>query len=231
MKDRFVLASASPRRRELLSLLNLDFETKTPSQDDIPLPRKGESPGSLSERLALVKARACASEAKKGTFLGADTIVVLGKKILGKPKDAADAREMLLTLLGKKHSVITGLALIDVSTGSSTTCHVATSVTMRRYTQGEIEEYIASGDPMDKAGAYGVQNKSFRPAAHVDGCYLNVVGLPLCSLVEMLQGLGIKAKLKSSSLLPMECHNCPLRTTGEASWQESQNPETISPSL
>ena len=116
---------------------------------------------------------------------------------------------MLCSLRGDEHVVVTGIAL--VSGESERTGHASTAVTMRDYSDGEIEEYIASGDCMDKAGAYGIQHPAFSPAAGVDGCYMNVVGLPLCELSRMLAGMGVNIKKRPGWSLPQQCLECEMR--------------------
>jgi 23S rRNA (uracil1939-C5)-methyltransferase len=174
-----VLASASPRRRELLLALGLDFESVASTNDEVI--SSDESPATVSERLALAKAESVAVSHPDKAVIGADTIVVLDGAILGKPRDGVEAADMLKRLRGRQHEVITAVAVI--CNGRLFVDHVSTRVTMRSYTDGEIAAYVASGDPMDKAGAYAVQNQAFAPVASVDGCYLNVVGLPLCRRV------------------------------------------------
>jgi MAF protein len=123
----------------------------------------------------------------------ADTTVLLHGEILGKPRDEAHARQLLLTLRGRWHHVVTGIAVSRKIDGQhrieATSC--ITPVLMRNYSQAEIDAYIATGDPMDKAGSYGIQNPAFQPTRHIDGCYLNVVGLPLCVLVDLLADFNV----------------------------------------
>jgi len=169
-----------------------------------------EAPAAVAERLALEKARAIARTRGDGTpVVGADTVVVHGGVILNKPRDAQEARDMLRSLRGGEHVVITGIAL--VSGEDERTGHAGTSVTMREYTDDEIEGYIAGGDCMDKAGAYGIQHPAFSPAAGVDGCYMNVVGLPLCALARMLKDAGVDIKKRPDWSLPQQCLECGMR--------------------
>jgi len=200
-----VLASASPRRRELLLALGLDFDI-VPPPDDEASPASDELPGSLAERLALKKAESVASSHGDKVVIAADTVVVHRGRVLGKPRDAREAREMLLSLRGDEHIVITAMALI--SGENARVGHVATTVKMRDYSEDEIESYIASGDAMDKAGAYAVQDPYFRPAARVDGCWANVVGLPLCELVRMLKEAGVDIAPRPEWALPPQCAGC-----------------------
>ena len=122
--------------------------------------------------------------------VAADTAVVDGDEILGKPADAAEAAAMLRRLRGREHAVLTGVAVVDAATGRLETAVERTAVFMRAFTDDEIAAYVASGDPMDKAGAYAIQNRDFSPVARIAGCYANVVGLPLCTLACMLRALG-----------------------------------------
>ena len=169
-----------------------------------------EAPAAVAERLALEKARAIASSRGDGIpVVGADTVVVHGGIILNKPRDAQEARDMLCSLRGDEHVVVTGIAL--VSGDAERTGHAGTAVTMREYTDEEIEGYIASGDCMDKAGAYGIQHPAFSPAAGVDGCYMNVVGLPLCLLARMLRDAGVGVDARPEWSLPQQCLDCEMR--------------------
>ena len=185
------LASASPRRRELLQLLGLDYDVAVSGVDETP--GEGEdTPERLAESLALRKARAVAAERSSGLVLGADTVVTLDGVVYGKPTDAAEAGATLRALRGRTHTVITGVALIDASTGESASGFDATRVTMREYSDAEVAAYIASGNPMDKAGAYAAQDASFHPAASIEGCWTNVIGLPVCRVRAMLRERGVE---------------------------------------
>ena len=167
------LASASPRRRELLQLLGLDYDVAVSGVDETP--GEGEdTPERLAQSLALRKARAVAAERSSGLVLGADTVVALEGVVFGKPADAAEAEATLRALRGRTHTVITGVALVDAATGESSSAYDATRVTMREYSDEEMAAYIASGNPLDKAGAYAAQDASFHPAAAIEGCWTNV---------------------------------------------------------
>jgi len=159
-----------------------------------------------AERLALEKAEAISGAKGPQTVVAADTIVVHDGTILGKPRDAEEARDMLCRLRGGEHIVITGVAVL--SGGHSYIGHATTTVTMRRYSDDEIAAYIASGDALDKAGAYGIQDPYFTPAERVDGCYLNVVGLPLCTLAGMLKEAGVSLRERPLWALPARCQQC-----------------------
>ncbi len=141
--------------------------------------------------LALAKARAVAARVEAGTVLAADTVVVLGGAVFGKPADPEDARRMLRALRGRWHEVITGVALVEAPAGRETSAAVLTRVRMGDYADEEIEAYLATGEPCDKAGAYAVQGAGGRLVARVDGCYTNVVGLPLKTTRRLLVEWGI----------------------------------------
>ena len=185
-----VLASTSPRRRDLLTLGGWQFITQGADVDESQQP--GEAPEAYVLRLAENKARKCARSAPaESIILGADTAVVDGQAILGKPKDPAEAAEMLRSLRGHSHQVLTGLAVLRLSDGAMVTDLCCTDVPMRDYQEGEIEAYVASGDPLDKAGAYAIQNPAFHPVERMSGCYASVMGLPLCHLTRSLRSLGV----------------------------------------
>jgi nucleoside triphosphate pyrophosphatase len=183
-----VLASASPRRRHLLAILGLPFEVVVADIDETP--RAGEAPDALASRLARTKAETIAASHPSAVVVAADTVVALGDRLLGKPGDAAEARLMLDALRGRDHRVLTGVALARASEiiwqGGTTTL-----VWMRAYTDDEIAWYVATGRPLDKAGAYAIQDPEFRPVAHIEGCYPNVVGLPLCEVKRALATAGL----------------------------------------
>jgi len=184
---KFILASNSPRRRELLSLLDCPFQVIPADINENRQP--GESPEDYVRRLACQKARAV-SAVKEGLVIAADTIVVDDDEFLGKPLDEEDARRMLTRLRGRVHQVFTGIVLIDSQTGESFEDVCRTDVPMRDYLDAEIEAYIATGDPMDKAGAYAIQHPGFHPVEGLTGCFASVMGLPLCHLAVGLRTLG-----------------------------------------
>ena len=184
-KPLLVLASTSPRRRELLALGGWMFHTRPSDVDESQRP--GEEPVAYVLRLAESKARKCAETAHADlTILAADTAVVDGQAILGKPKDMAEAVEMLKALRGHSHQVYTGIAILGMANGSLITDLCITDVPMRAYRDDEIETYVATGDPLDKAGAYAIQNAGFHPVKDMQGCYASVMGLPLCHLTRSL---------------------------------------------
>jgi septum formation protein len=186
---RLILASASPRRRELLAQAGFDFEVRAADIDETPL--AGESAAAYVERLAIEKAQAvCAlydRDSERVTVLAADTTVVLPDgTILGKPEDAADARRMLGLLSGRTHSVMTGLAAVSTRAPGFVSAVEITQVTFLVLTDEEIATYVAGGEPLDKAGAYAIQGFAARWIPRIEGCYFNVVGLPLARTVSLL---------------------------------------------
>lgn len=183
-----ILASASPRRRELLAVLGLPFTIQIADIDESALP--DEDPTAHVRRLAETKARTVAARSGEAVVLAADTIVVQRGQILGKPVDAADARRMLRSLRDAPHQVLTAVAVAQAPNrvfSASHTSHVA----MRPYSDAEIDTYVASGDPMDKAGAYAIQNNDFAPVARFDGCFASIMGLPLGVVADLLQRAGL----------------------------------------
>ncbi|MYE31605.1 MAG: septum formation protein Maf [Chloroflexi bacterium] len=197
-----MLASASPRRRELLPALGVPFEV-IPA--DIDESGADEDAARLARDLARRKALAVAADRPADTVIGADTIVVLDGRQLGKPADAAEARAMLEALCGRTHHVVTGVAVI--ADGAEATEAVTTAVTMRDYSDDEVTRYITRGEPFDKAGAYAVQDPEFAPAAAVEGCRCAVIGLPLWALRRLLLDSGVDAEPPG---LP-DCLVCPHR--------------------
>ena len=206
-----VLASTSPRRKELMSGLGLQFRTIAPDASEEMV--EGESPREMVERLALAKATSVASSGDQGLTVGADSVVVLDGRVLGKPADADEAREMLNALRGREHQVMTGVAVVDGPVGRVWVASKVSGVTMREYSHSEVEEYVASGEPLDKAGAYAVQDRNFHPGARVEGCYANVMGLPLCLLLEMLKEAGYTLGPGAALVVPEECFECPVRVS------------------
>ncbi|MDA0797440.1 MAG: Maf family nucleotide pyrophosphatase [Chloroflexi bacterium] len=206
-RSQLVLASASPRRHEIVSRLGLEVDV-APNDVEEPAARPDQEPQDVAVERALIKARASVALRESGTIVGADTVVELDGEVLGKPLDADDAWRMLRALRNREHRVITGVALIDAATGDERTAFRATRVIMRDYSDDEIESYIASGDPFDKAGAYAVQHEGFSPAAEVRGCYLNVVGLPVCTLLKEAERFGLRITPKPDLPWP-ELSLCP----------------------
>jgi septum formation protein len=176
-----VLASASPRRSEILDLLGLSYEIRAPLTTESLT--DGESPGTEAERLAREKAAAVPSRPGE-LILAADTLVATGDRVLGKPRDGRDAVRMLMQLQGRRHEVFTGLALL--LNGRAESGVAATSVWFRSLDAAECEEYVASGEPLDKAGAYGIQGLGASIVERIEGEYFNVMGLPVQLLLSLL---------------------------------------------
>jgi septum formation protein len=181
-----VLASGSPRRRELLRALGLAFEVRAPNIDETVLP--GEEPAAHVERLARAKAEAIVRP--RELILAADTVVVLEGEIFGKPMDAADARRMLARLAGRTHGVRTGVAVHDSESGATWAGVAATAVRIGALDAAEIARYVQSGEPLDKAGAYGIQGLGALLVEEIDGNYTNVVGLPLPLVADLVREAG-----------------------------------------
>lgn len=187
----FVLASNSPRRRQLFSLTGWRFDILPADVDETPL--NGEAPQDYVLRLAEAKGRAAAGSTHPGvTIIAADTTVADGKVILGKPADGQEAMIMLQNLRGRTHQVFTALAVYDAQNDDMSTDLAATDVPMRAYSDEEIQAYIETGDPFDKAGSYAIQHPGFKPVEELTGCYANVVGLPLCHLERTLEKFGVR---------------------------------------
>jgi septum formation protein len=183
-----VLASASPRRSELLRSAGILFSVQPADIDEAPL--AGEIAQDYAERLAREKALAVSQRRPLDYVLGADTIVVVDGAILGKPRDADDAVRMLRLLAGRSHEVITGVCVVSPGAGESKTASETTRVNMCELSDDEIREYVATGEPMDKAGAYAIQGMASRWIPRIEGDYSNVVGLPLALVYGMLRELG-----------------------------------------
>lgn len=185
------------------------------SNGDEPSPDAGESPSAYVTRMAEFKARGADSSNGHTIIIGADTSVILDGAILGKPANDAEAEIMLRSLRGRVHGVITGVAVLNTSTGICETVARSSDVHLRLYTDDEMMAYIASGEPMDKAGAYAAQDQTFRPALRINGCYLNVVGLPLCDTIALLCKMGVAAGIRGDWKIPKECENCELSRATE----------------
>ncbi len=191
-----ILASASQRRQQFLRDLGLPFTIHVADIDETPLPQ--EDPAAMTQRLAEAKARTVADRLDPlpadALIIASDTTVALGAEIYGKPADAADAVRMLRDLRNRDHVVISAVSVLRLSDRRLATRVNVTTVTMRAYTDAEIDAYVASGDPLDKAGAYGIQSPGFAPACALDGCYASVMGLPLGDLCELLVGFGVQPR-------------------------------------
>jgi len=203
-----ILASNSPRRRQLLALTHWGFVVSAADVDESQL--ENESPIDYVLRLAEKKARAVSADADS-IILASDTTVVDRQDILGKPQDVTEATTMLTRLRGRTHQVYTGVALLRKSNDSLLTDLCVTDVPMRNYSDEEIRAYVATGDPLDKAGAYAIQHPDFRPVASMNGCYASVMGLPLCHVVRMMRQMGIQPHAD----VPLNCqklleYHCPV---------------------
>jgi len=186
---KLILASASPRRAEILRSAGLQFTVLSSAVDETPMP--SEVPQDLVRRLALAKAELVAARALgPAIVIAADTVVVLEGAILGKPRTSEDARQMLAKLSGRTHSVMTGVALIRLPDAERREFIETTQVHFASVSNEEIVKYLASGEPFDKAGAYAIQGLGGRFVPRIDGCYFNVVGLPLARLYHELSLLG-----------------------------------------
>ena len=208
----FVLASASPRRHELLAASGYGFEVVPADLDEEAL-TYGRDAIAIARRLARAKALHVASSRTDAAVLAADTVVSLRGVLLGKPSDAQDARRMLRALSGRTHRVVTGVALVLAGGRRPVVSHAVTRVHFRDLPDADIEAWIASGGPFDKAGAYGVQDAAFRPVQRYDGCYCNVMGLPLGVAVRLLDSAGQRPTDKSAPLA--QCDGCPIAPSVE----------------
>jgi septum formation protein len=205
-----ILASGSPRRRRLLVCLGIPFRVVVPTVDEDAPSLAAVTPEHMAEVLAKAKALSVAQQSE-GLVLAADTLVVDGDTVLGKPRDTAQATAMLRRLRDREHRVITGLALVDAARPNlGLVDHVTTAVQMRPYGKDEIEAYIARGEPFDKAGAYAIQDEAFHPVASYDGCYCNVVGLPLRAVIRLLRTPRFDITDEHLVGLPAECASCPV---------------------
>ena len=194
---RLVLASASPRRQALVDLLGLAWRAAPADVVEESYLLAEPLVGALN--VALAKARAISGALQPDELaLAADTLVVANGRVLGKPADAAEAATMLRSLRGRTHAVLTGVALLG-GDGAAWGGVVSSQVSMRAYTAAEVAAYVARGEPFDKAGGYAVQDVVFRPVARVAGCYLNVVGLPVCAVQAGLEALGVALEPPRSS--------------------------------
>jgi len=193
MQPHLILASASQRRQQFLRDLGLTYTVHVADIDETPLP--AEDPDAMTQRLAATKAWAVAQRlgesAGAALIIASDTTVAWRGEIYGKPTDAADAVRMLRDLRAGPHAVISAVAVLRLPDQRQATRVNYTTVTMRAYTDAEIDAYVATGDPLDKAGAYGIQSPGFAPACALDGCFASVMGLPLGDLCELLAAFGV----------------------------------------
>ena len=185
-----------------MALGDWSFRVSVPDLDETPL--AGESPANYVLRLAEAKARAAVDRARSCQYVvAADTAVVDGQTLLGKPGSPPEAVQMLQRLRGHSHQVYTGLAILDLRDGQLLTDLCVTDVPMRRYSDSEVDEYVRSGDPFDKAGGYAIQHPEFRPVENLAGCYASVMGLPLCHLVRLLARVDTAPQID----LPSRCQS------------------------
>ena len=184
MKRKIILASASPRRKELLEKLDLEFSVCPADIDESLLP--DEDAGMYPLRTAVQKAMAVAKTAEDALVIAADTVVAVDDDILGKPRDEAEAKAMLQRLSGREHIVITGIGVVDTASGRTLSATEQTIVYFHPLRDEEIDAYIATGECMDKAGSYGIQGKGSLLVRKIDGDYFNVMGLPLSRLYRLL---------------------------------------------
>ena len=209
-----ILASGSQRRREIIEALDATVEIVPSGIDERPA-----SPDERAEEyvasVAASKAAAVMANARAGALvIGADTSVVLDEKILGKPEDDTEARTMLTALRGRLHRVVTAVTVSR--DGMATSSVTSSDVAMREYSDAEIEAFIESGEPFDKAGGYAIQDGGFAPVSALTGCYLNVVGFPLCEVMRLMTEVGANVGLKQEWRAPERCPSeCPVRVGGK----------------
>jgi MAF protein len=211
---KIVLASSSPRRQAFLRDLGLAFAVIPADIDETPLP--SESPLDLVTRLASSKARSVALRlpaTEQAVVIAADTVVALGQTSLNKPVDKPDAVRMLTELRNVVHEVHSAVSIVDTTTGYAETVVNSTHVWMRNYSDAEIDRYVDSGDPMDKAGAYAIQHPGFNPAQEIQGCLSGVMGLPLGDLQELLTRMGVEMPKNVVAVCETQTHfGCCQRT-------------------
>ena len=205
---RVVLASTSPRRSELIAALGVAFAVQPADVSEATVER---DPVRVAEGLALRKARAVAELLAGGSVvIGSDTVVAVDGRILGKPADAGEARAMLAALRARDHEVVTGVAVI--ARGRAAADHSRTAVRMRAYADAEVDAYVATGSPFDKAGGYAIQDEAFHPVERCDGCECGVIGLPLWTLRRLLR---VAADVHAEAPALARCARCPLRARDE----------------
>ncbi|MFN3421965.1 MAG: Maf family protein [Armatimonadota bacterium] len=222
-----ILVSASPRRRELLQQVGIPFEVY-PAEVDETLPDRADDPANLAIELARRKVRSVASQFPSRWLLAADTLVVVGKRLLGKPRNPEEAFLMLRQLSGRTHKVVTGLCLAKTDVKGricrSYEASETTVVTFRQLTDDEIAAYISTGEPFDKAGAYGIQGKASIFVTKIVGCYFNVVGLPLAKLASLLKeaGFDVISFWETDKSNSVNRHRSALMSRRK-NWHEKQN--------
>jgi septum formation protein len=185
--QKIILASQSPRRKKILEQVGLDFDVVVSDFDEAKI--KFKTPQEMVEKLSLEKVKIIAKKYPKAIIIGADTTVIFKNEIIGKPKSKADAFRILRLLSGNTHEIVTGFTVIKGN--KSITKHVISKVRFKKMTEAEIKAYIATGEPMDKAGGYGIQERGSLFIESIDGDYFNVVGLPIFAVAEALKEFGI----------------------------------------
>jgi septum formation protein len=188
-RDELILASGSPRRKQYLKAMGLRFSIRTVSVDETPKPL--ENPEDFVRRMAREKAAGVSSEFPHSWVISGDTVVCLGDKILGKPADEREAVALLMALSGRKHLVKTGFCVAHRSRGVESIGMVTTKVHFADFPESVAHAYVAAGESLDKAGAYGIQGKGIFLVKTIEGSYSNVVGFPLCELIDVLQAHGV----------------------------------------
>lgn len=213
---KIVLASSSKRRRELVKALDAPVVVIPSTIEERP-PRTSERAEDYVVETAAHKAQDVAGTVGTGSLVvGADTAVIFDGRILGKPSDADKARQMLVDLRGRSHQVATGVAVTRTGTQCMESSIRVSEVTMRSYSDIEIDAYVDSGEPFDKAGGYAIQDTLFAPVAQFDGCYLNVVGFPLCEVRSVLSALSVDVPFERGWRVPQKCPiDCPIRVASE----------------
>jgi len=186
---KIILASQSPRRHELLKLLNIPFEVCPPKYEEIP--QSNLCPAEEALQFAREKAKSLQSQFPESILIACDTIVEIDGKKMGKPKDEVQAVEMLMALSGRIHRVLTGVSVLETSSGKFKECLGQTLVMMHPFNETEALAYVATGEPMGKAGAYAIQGKGSKLIEKIEGDYFNVVGLPLRDLADLLKVVGV----------------------------------------
>ncbi|MET0011641.1 MULTISPECIES: Maf family protein [Dehalococcoides] len=207
-----ILASASPRRQQILREMGFTFSV-CPSQAELH-PDGSVAPAKFAALNAETKARDIARNTRQGLIIAADTVVVDTLGILGKPASPEEALNYLLRLGGKSHTVISGICLINTQNSQVRSGTCQSSLHMRPFTPAEAQRYVESGLPMDKAGAYGIQDREFEPVEKIEGCYLNVVGLPACTLVRLIKEMGFCPELHDNWQPEGDCTLCRIYRTG-----------------
>ena len=199
-----------------MNALGVDFQVVPPDINEDEARKDFGEPEGLVRNLALAKAKTVAVDHPNAYILGADTTVCLSGIIFSKPYDDQNAKDMLIALRGKPHRVVTGLALLMPDGETSFVSHTSTTVLMRTYSEEEIDQYISTQSSLDKSGAYGIQDVDFHPGMPVNGCYFNVVGLPLCAAYELLRQAAIIPTVDLNVAKACISHRCPFAGLGKA---------------